>query len=190
MYKSLKPCSVQKTSFIPFSSLFIFRGQVPHSLYLSFFFTLLSFTWPVRVLRIPSHPNSTPYYVMNAKSFILFVLALALFVNAAPIRRQSPFLGLVLREGLLTSELAQMAIRAPPGASADDPHGLVALFTEALAHNPPPVRPLPAPLPVTADGPSFLAPFGSARRPLAPPPPPPPPPPSNVAQGGGAKNTF
>ena len=65
---------------------------------------------------------------MNTKSFIaLFVLAMALFAsaNAAPTHRQSLFLGLVLREGLLTlltSELAQLAIRTKK-AKTSNTHG-------------------------------------------------------------------
>ena len=72
MYKSLKPCSVQQHH----SSLFIFRGQAPPIV--SFLF--LSFTW---LVRIPSHPKNSKF---NKSFIILFVLALALFVNAAPVR--------------------------------------------------------------------------------------------------------
>ena len=86
MYKGLKSCSVQQHR----SSLFIFRGQVPHNpdLYL-FFFTLalLSFTWPVTsfTYSIPPQLHNYTSQRMKSKSFIaLVVLALALFVNAAP----------------------------------------------------------------------------------------------------------
>jgi hypothetical protein len=75
---------------------------------LSYLPTLLSFTWPVRVLRALFYPNFHPIQVvfstrrpqMNTKSFIaLIFLALASSVNAVP-TRQFAFLSLIVREGL------------------------------------------------------------------------------------------
>ena len=110
MYKSLnpQPWSRSTTAFIPYSRFFffIFRGQVPHILYLPFLHCYLSLGQSESYVCY-SIPTSTLFNSscrsgdeLNTKSFIaLTFLALASSVNALP-ARQFLFLDLFVREGL------------------------------------------------------------------------------------------